>query len=111
MGYAKNYLVPVVAGLPEEEYAITTGADDIEIAAFQARGGAKKVIAWYIGSDAITIANYNALPTGTVLFDLQANKMYIKTGATAWKGQAPADITKAEIEAKLTGAITSHTHG
>jgi hypothetical protein len=84
--YIKNYLVPVLAGLPVEELGITTGAADIEVLASQGRGGVKKYQVYYVGSGAITLANYNAFPKGTLLIDEQADTLYYKTNnTTGWK--------------------------
>ena len=46
------------------------------------------VFAVYTGSGAINLANYNGLPVGSVIFDMQAFKIHLKTGATAWKSSA-----------------------
>lgn len=46
------------------------------------------VFAVYTGTGAITLTNYNGLPVGSVIFDVQAFKIHLKTGATAWKSSA-----------------------
>lgn len=43
------------------------------------------VFAVYTGAGAITLAKYNGLPVGSVIFDMQAFKIHLKTGKTVWK--------------------------
>lgn len=46
------------------------------------------VYANYTGTGAIALANYNGFPVGSVIFDFQAFKIHLKTGATTWKSSA-----------------------
>lgn len=46
------------------------------------------VFAVYTGTGAIILANYNGFPVGSVIFDMQAFKIHLKTGNTAWKSSA-----------------------
>lgn len=40
--------------------------------------------ATYLGSGALTLADYNAFPIGSRIFDFQSGKIHLKTGATSW---------------------------
>lgn len=46
------------------------------------------VFAVYTGAGAITLANYNGFPAGSVIFDTQAFKIHLKIDATTWKSSA-----------------------
>lgn len=88
------YGVPVAPSAPEEVGNITSGKDNILFTAFMGKDFQGEVfnphIAFYRGSDAITLSNYNGLPIGSVIFDFQAFKTHYKTAATTWKSSAAA---------------------
>lgn len=48
--------------------------------------GEDKVIAWYNSSDAITEADYNGFPAGSIIYDMQATTIKMKTGARGSAG-------------------------
>lgn len=46
------------------------------------------VFATYTAASAITLSDYNNFPVGSVIFDTNAFKIHLKTGATTWKSSA-----------------------
>lgn len=77
----------------EDLFGITTGASDLMTVSAQRSvdGSGNNVIvvnAVYNGSSGITLSNYNGLPVGSVIVDVQAFKIHMKTAATTWKSSA-----------------------
>ncbi len=71
-----------------DSYSITSGVDDIE---FLNVGGNDKnfLVGFYTGSG-ITLSDYDNVPTGSIIFDVQLFKTHYKTAATTWKSSAAA---------------------
>ncbi len=42
----------------------------------------------YTNTTAITLSDYDNFPVGSIIFDFQAFKTHLKTGATTWKSSA-----------------------
>lgn len=45
-------------------------------------------ICFYTGSGALTLSEFNNLPVGTVIFDVQSKKWHLHTDATTWVSSA-----------------------
>lgn len=91
--FKKNFAKPIDAGSFESKGAgVTTGKDDLLVFGVAGLQGSSDTarepyICVYYG-DGITLANYNAFETGTIIIDTQAFKIHMKTDATTWKSSA-----------------------
>ena len=47
-------------------------------------------VCFYTGSAALTLSEFDALPIGSIIFDMQAFKLHLHTAATTWKSSAAA---------------------
>lgn len=86
-GKKRNWAVPIDSGSWEDDYAITTGASDLKtIVGFRGQdddeGPAEFCIAVYDGSGGITESNYQSLPIGSLIIDVQAAKIHMVQNAT-----------------------------
>lgn len=86
--FKRNFAREVDSGSWEEQFLVSTGASDLTKVQAVADEDGMIVKAVYKGSGAITLANYNGFPLGSVITDLQAFKTHIKVNATTWKSSA-----------------------
>ncbi len=74
---------------PTVRYSITAAAiANLKCLRVTQGVGEEVVEATYVGTGAITLADFNGLPIGSVITDTQAFKTHMKTGATTWKSSA-----------------------
>ncbi len=79
ISFMDMFNITLAAAQKLQNVEIITGTQD---------GNTTVVRANYTGTGAITLTDYNNLPTGSVIFDFQAFKVHLKTGATTWKSSA-----------------------
>lgn len=71
-----------------DQFGVTTGITDLDVLVLGTVGN-YRCIGFYTGSG-ITVANYNALPVGSVIHDVNAYKTHYHDAATTWKSSAAA---------------------
>jgi hypothetical protein len=74
-------------------FSVTAGYDDLDVLLLKSESGTIRVFGWYIGTGAITEANYINFPKGTVIIDTQDSTIKLKTaaaGTDTWTEQAIA---------------------
>jgi len=98
-GLKRNYDREGDSGAWEDEFAIAKAdADNLEhfslmVGADKDGNPVSKVVCDYVGSGAITLANYKGLPIRSVIWDHQANKYHVKkaaSGTSTWVSSAAA---------------------
>lgn len=77
----------------QDALGVTAGATDlISVSGKSSKDNSGNKItvidAVYNGAGAITLTNYNGFGVGSIIRDVQAFKLYLKTGATTWKTSA-----------------------
>jgi hypothetical protein len=91
MGATKRSTMKIQGGRTlDDMFAITTNAAYIEILPVGANGNTFGV-GIYLGTSAITLANYAGLPKGSIIIDTQAYKIHMKiaaAGTSTWKSSA-----------------------
>lgn len=60
--------------------------ENVENPAWLSGDNKDKVVLWYVGTGAITLTDFNGLPKGSIIHDLQAHKDHEKTGAAGSAG-------------------------
>jgi len=98
-GLKRNFDREVDSGAWEDQFAIAK-ADADNLVGFHATKGSDSsgtptviVTCHYVGSGAITLANYKGLPNHSVIWDHQAYKYHVKiaaSGTSTWKSSAAA---------------------
>jgi len=90
MSVRNDYTVPTKHGEPPTvRYGIAL-ADMLNLKSLTVSQGEPGEVATavYDGAGAITLANYNGLPVGSLIVDLQIKKLHIHDAAATWKSSA-----------------------
>ena len=80
-GYKRNWAVPVDSGSWEDDYSVTTGADDLKIiAGFRGDdddGGPSEFVIAVFDGTTLTEANFQGLPVGSLIINVTDKKLYM----------------------------------